>query len=473
MKALEQNTNRDTKSKENRTDNLSPDGKWRSFPKVPNLLQYVSTGTFYGRVKVDGKLYRESLDTTVFTVAKLKLGDFVKEKTRKRRQTGAPVTFAEAGRLYEQDLENDHGLSENSKRYRRYCIQKLVASWPELEYIKLNTISAAKCKEWASRFSKEVDERYFNNTLGTLRGILKRAGIVGVDDPTKEVKRLGVKSKDLHLPEPHMFLKILETIGTSGAGQAQHCADYVRFLAYSGCRLSEARQVCWSDVNFERGFVTVHSAKTRKTNDAPKTRNVPIIPDMRTLLNRLAEEKHSPQDRVCAVGECEKSLTRACKLLEIPRITHHDLRHLFATRCIEAGVDIPTVSRWLGHNDGGALAMKVYGHLRDTHSATMSQKVRFTESEDDKVTAAKAKYSFKWWESKNLVEVFWGQVNEEVRLILPELFQQAADKALERRVRPEEFNSPKTLIVEFMERVPKETLIELIQRIPKVVSLAA
>jgi integrase len=37
------------------------------------------------------------------------------------------------------------------------------------------------------------------------------------------------------------------------------------------------------------------------------------------------------------------------------------LRHLFATRCIETGVDIPTVSRWLGHKDGGGLAMKVYG----------------------------------------------------------------------------------------------------------------
>jgi len=43
---------------------LSNDGKWRSFPKVPNLVQYISTGTFYGRVKVDGKLYRESLKTT-------------------------------------------------------------------------------------------------------------------------------------------------------------------------------------------------------------------------------------------------------------------------------------------------------------------------------------------------------------------------------------------------------------------------
>jgi hypothetical protein len=38
--------------------NLSPDGKWRSFPKVQNPLQYVGTGTFYDRVKADGKPYQ-------------------------------------------------------------------------------------------------------------------------------------------------------------------------------------------------------------------------------------------------------------------------------------------------------------------------------------------------------------------------------------------------------------------------------
>jgi len=43
------------------------------------------------------------------------------------------------------------------------------------------------------------------------------------------------------------------------------------------------------------------------------------------------------------------------------QMSDNDLRHLFATRCVEAGVDIPTVSRWLNHQDGGALAMKTYG----------------------------------------------------------------------------------------------------------------
>jgi hypothetical protein len=40
-------------------------------------------------------------------------------------------------------------------------------------------------------------------------------------------------------------------------------------------------------------------------------------------------------------------------------------------------VDIPTVSRWLGHKDGGALAMRVYGHLRQEHSFSMVKRVAF------------------------------------------------------------------------------------------------
>ena len=55
-------------------------------------------------------------------------------------------------------------------------------------------------------------------------------------------------------------------------------------------------------------------------------------------------------------------------------------RHFFATTCIESGVDIPTISRWLGHKDGGALAMRTYGHLRDEHSLAMSNAGEFQPS---------------------------------------------------------------------------------------------
>ena len=41
------------------------------------------------------------------------------------------------------------------------------------------------------------------------------------------------------------------------------------------------------------------------------------------------------------------------------------------------GADIPTVAVWVGHKDGGAVAMKTYGHLRREHSAAQALKVSF------------------------------------------------------------------------------------------------
>jgi hypothetical protein len=68
---------RETKpAKSQRDAHLSPAGKRRSFPKVPNLLQYVSTDIYFGRVKIDGKIFRESWKVVVFTDAKLLLGDW-------------------------------------------------------------------------------------------------------------------------------------------------------------------------------------------------------------------------------------------------------------------------------------------------------------------------------------------------------------------------------------------------------------
>ena len=44
---------------------LSKDGQWRSFPKVPNLIQYVPNGNYYARIKVGGKVIRRSWGPTL------------------------------------------------------------------------------------------------------------------------------------------------------------------------------------------------------------------------------------------------------------------------------------------------------------------------------------------------------------------------------------------------------------------------
>ena len=192
-----------------------------------------------------------------------------------------------------------------------------------------------------------------------------------------------LKSKHLQLPSPDQFQALVKAIREAGAWCSKQCGDLVEFLAFSGCRLDEAAWIEWSDVNEAGGFIWVHGDPFNSTKNSER-RQVPIIPamawllaDLKTSPRLIRDKNRQGKNYVLAITECQKALDRWCPKLKITRITHHDLRHLFATACIESGVDIPTVSRWLGHRDGGVLAMKTYGHLRNEHSQAMAAKVTF------------------------------------------------------------------------------------------------
>jgi integrase len=367
-----------------RGEHLSKDGQWRSFPKVPHLLQYVSNGNYYGRIKVDGKVIRESLKTTVWTTAKLRLTDFLKGQQEARGNV-APPKFTEAVTLFERDLENDMTIKPRSREYRRLCLKKIETSWPGLWELRLDEITAQACKDWAAELSEGISSHYYNNTIATLRQVLA-AGIkahkatagVGLENPAAELKRVRVKQKDLQLPEPSHFKGLVENLRKGSGAWGQRVGDLVEFLAYSGLRIrSEAIWVTWEDIDWQRKQIIVRGHPETSTKNS-ELRRIPILPDMEQLLTRLKEKLGSAgSGRIMQLQECGEALTRACAEVGVARLTHHDLRHLFATRCIESGVDIPTVSRWLGHKDGGALAMKTYGHLRNEHSQAMAQKVKF------------------------------------------------------------------------------------------------
>ena len=114
-----------------------------------------------------------------------------------------------------------------------------------------------------------------------------------------------------------------------------------------------------------------------------EVRRVPMIPQARGLFERRQKDRQGEpaSATVFLVHESQKSIDRAAEKVGMARITHHDLRHFIATVNIESGVDIPTVSRWLGHKDGGALAMRTYRHLRHEHSIAQARKVSFVPAQ--------------------------------------------------------------------------------------------
>jgi len=355
--------------------------KWQKTPAA-NLVKYVPSGKLFARVRIHGKLIVRSLKTKSFSVAQNRLSELTKRERElaasRQALTDGKMTFGQALEIFRQRLKVDHHLKQRSKDYREERIKALVKSWPGLEQVDVKRITKAQCLHWAGQYGQKASPTAFNNTVGTLTMVLDIAVDAGArhDNPAKLIKKARVRQKQLQLPSNSQFLALLKAIEESGTRYAKDSAVFVRFLAYTGCRKSEAATVTWADCE-EKEIVIRGDEQTGTKNWG--FRRVPILPDLRGLLQRLRSERldDPASTPVLKVNECQGALTRACKKVEIPRITHHDLRHLFATRCIEKGCDIPTVSRWLGHKDGGALAMKTYGHLRNEHSLTMAEKVTF------------------------------------------------------------------------------------------------
>ena len=42
---------------------------------------------------------------------------------------------------------------------------------------------------------------------------------------------------------------------------------------------------------------------------------------------------------------------RICEKAGVPAMGQHSLRHTFATRCIEAGIQAVVLKKWMGHTD--------------------------------------------------------------------------------------------------------------------------
>lgn len=354
-----------------------------------NLVRYVPSGTYYSRLRVAGKLIRKSLKTDVLSVAKLRLADLDKQERQRAESTDAAargkMTVGDAVEIHKERVAGDASLKPRTKEYHGQRVVALFKSWPGLREKLIRDVTKSDCLNWAGKFGASASSSAFNHTQATLRALLEIGCEVGAryDNPGKFIKRASERPKHLVLPTPEQFERFVAEIENGGGGFSRSCAELVRFLAFGGFRKGEAANITWADVDMEKGEILVRGDAETGTKNWT-VRRVPMIREMRQLLERLRNERPGElaSNSVMLVRECQKAMDRAAKAIGMERITHHDLRHLFATLCIESGVDIPTVSRWLGHKDGGALAMRVYGHLRDQHSVAMAQRVTFSRNED-------------------------------------------------------------------------------------------
>lgn len=164
-------------------------------------------------------------------------------------------------------------------------------------------------------------------------------------DGVPEIKHYRKKGRALTIDEQRQFLQIIENNPRK---------PLYMFYLLTGCRCAEALTLCWSDIDYEAKRIHIHGTKTPKAD-----RYIPLFPQICAILNEMS---HNGEILFPYTPNGVNGHFRRIKRKHGLTFRLHDLRHTFATRCIESGISIFTVSKWLGHTNVNTTA-KVYAHV--------------------------------------------------------------------------------------------------------------
>ena len=138
----------------------------------------------------------------------------------------------------------------------------------------------------------------------------------------------------------------------------QNCPEWLReavtFAIDTGCRRGEMLSLTWKHVSIERGVATIYGQKTAEWRTIPLTKRVC---EMLSSKNARQKVRALRENTVFSNGtgqpinihELRWGFESALKAAGIVDFRWHDLRHSFATRLAQNGVDLFTIQKLLGH----------------------------------------------------------------------------------------------------------------------------
>lgn len=315
-------------------------------------------------------------------------GDTYSEAKEKRTQAMRKAhishsngSFMEAVRMWLAEKEPD--IKEQTYRRYRQCIDKHIT--PYFGDVKCSTITQNAVDEFLrqKRLSGRLDGKG-SLSPSTIRGMCiilqsilifayqKKMGIpemIQIKKPRAEKRRVSVLKQN----EQNKLEAIL-LASPSGTNLAIYLA------LYSGMRIGEICALRWSDIDFDERQLFVRSTVIRNISGQsaiapPKSETSQrVIPLTQQLTKLLAAEHEiscsefvfsSPRkDAFLNPRTLQYRFQALLSRLEISGVSFHALRHTFATRWIECGMDVKSLSEVLGHA-GVQITLDIYVHSSD------------------------------------------------------------------------------------------------------------
>jgi integrase len=348
--------------------------KSQELKKVGECLYRNGNKVYFALLKVSGKQIKRSLKTDDLAIAKRRLAELREKAQRLHGTENRNIRFEELAENWLESIRG--GLKPKSYDRRRVAIVGLT---PYFEGKPVKSLGYAEIDEWKRKRGAGISARSHNIELETLKLLLRYACERGIlmDNRAESFKRRKQPKAIVKIPSREQFQTLAKTLHASPQALAGGAAAMVEFLAYSGMRVGEAREVRFCDVNFEAGTLLVTGGALGTKNH--QERYIPLFPNLRSLINRVqaARKIADRSARLFEIDTPRGALALACKRAGLPRFNVHALRHFFASNAIEQGINFKVISEWLGHSDGGVLVARTYGHLRAEFSAEMALRMSF------------------------------------------------------------------------------------------------
>jgi integrase/recombinase XerD len=201
--------------------------------------------------------------------------------------------------------------------------------------------------------TKQAAPATVNRHLAALKRFFRYALARGwvAEDPTlvvKGVQQVQVSPKALSKREVDRLLRAAERYGST------RDLAILSTLRHTGLRVGELSALRLTDVDIgeRKGELIVRSGK------GGKYRVVPLNLDARRAIGAYREVRPEIVDTHLFIGQrgtgltpraIEKLVEKYARFAGLPGVSPHTLRHTFGKHALDAGVDLVTVSRLLGH----------------------------------------------------------------------------------------------------------------------------
>jgi integrase len=251
--------------------------------KVGECLYRNGHGVYFAWFSIRGKQLKRSLKTSDKELARRRLAELRKVAARLHGLEDRNLRFEEVVRAWLESIKG--GLKPSSYRRRVVCINQLM---PFFKTIPMRSITSADIEKWKLRRGATIAARTFNKELETLNHVIRYArdvkGIL-LDNPAEKVGNRKTATATVAIPSKEQFRELLGELRNEPQAVRSGAAAFTEFLAYSGLRLGEGREVRWRDVNFELNTVLVTGGETGTKNHQHRT--IPLFPGLRRLLESM------------------------------------------------------------------------------------------------------------------------------------------------------------------------------------------